>query len=212
MLEYGSNAALIETFRAASMGDKKVLDATRAHRSSLDRWRTSLEPSAIAEIVETLGSRLFDVLGYRSTLELACQQAGLVASTVAPEGRLPELLEAFHTYGRTAARATAADAPGSSVDVQYTLLGQRTDELQQAAEERLDLIQQLTSQLEQLQADAVAKEHVISGLRAAGDERLEVIEVLNARLEELQGCVARRSRAIRRARQGSRGGRRRGSP
>jgi len=149
MLEYAANQPLMRAYRDASMGDKKILDASGLHSQSIDRWRKDLSPVDVARIVRTLGRDVFDALDYAALYEDACAYAGVDRVSVSEAGRMNELLRAYNDYGMALGANEGTNGVSPRADVQYTLLGQRTDELEQAAEERLGLIQHLDRQLSQ---------------------------------------------------------------
>jgi hypothetical protein len=184
MVNYGANQALVQSYQQATLGDKKVLRATRPHRDSVGRWRSQFSREDVRRIVTTLGTRVFERLGRGESLTAACDYARLDPSAVEPAGRLPELVRLYEEYG-TASGRRSSSAEGLPSASQYTLLGQQHAQIQQAAQERLRVIQRLHSDLESLRTDLQIKEQVIHDLHAVAEERLHVIEDLDARLRTL---------------------------
>ncbi len=188
MLEYGRNDALVGTYRRASMGDKKVLESATTHARSVHRWRDILSTDDVSRIVRTLGSAVFERTGYSDLLDEALIYARLDGASVTPDGRMEELGRAYQAYS---VDKESLDQGGDSArpDLQYTLLGRRTSELQKIADERLTLIERLHEQLHELRSEVEAKEQVIAELQSASDERLRLIHELTDEIENLRAAT-----------------------
>lgn len=139
MQAYGDNQELVETYRRATMGDKKLLDHDAVHSRSVGRWRDLLTAQEVQQILLTLGTDVFRRLGYEGQLHDAMLRGGLDRSELSPDGRLPEVFKAFHQYAGATLEAKGLDLL-QRADVQYTLLAHRSAQLEAEAEKRLQLI------------------------------------------------------------------------
>src|SRR5207244_8976800 len=71
MLRYGRNKELMAQYSQAAMGDKKLLRSATLHTKSLGHWRKSFGPAEVGQILHTLGTQLFEELGYEEQLREA---------------------------------------------------------------------------------------------------------------------------------------------
>lgn len=196
MLEYGANTSLMHSYQQAMMGDKNILNSLTPHTSSVGKWSSRLSVADVGRILRTLGTRVFEDMGYVDQLERALSYAGATRAEVDEEGALPRMFEAYQAYARLHSADHQFAALNSRPDVRYTLLGQRNVDLQTAADERLRLVQQLDRQLGQLRADADAKERVIVELRHAVEEQRASISAFEERTSMLAEAATERAVVI----------------
>lgn len=98
MLDYGKNTALLQSYSSKLMGDKKMIDHTRPHGHSIDRWQKGLSHEEMKKIVTTLGKDVFKRLGYYDDYKKATKVIGLDEVEVNPKGNLDILLNKYETY------------------------------------------------------------------------------------------------------------------
>src|SRR6185295_7250173 len=151
MQDYGHNQDLMETYRRATMGDKKLLDHNAVHSRSVGRWRDLLTTQEVQQILLTLGTDVFRRLGYEGLLHDAMIRGELNHSDLSPDGKLPEVFKAFDQYAEATVEAKGLDLL-QRADVQYTLLAHRSAQLEGEAEKRLRLIEQFVAQTDSLRA------------------------------------------------------------
>jgi hypothetical protein len=98
MLDYGTNQHLMNAYAGAAMGDPKLLTHVRPHTHSVGRWRDSLTPGEIREVLQALGHNLFMRLGYGDILKEAAAQAGLVPEEIHERGSFDRIYEEYGSY------------------------------------------------------------------------------------------------------------------
>lgn len=191
MVEYGRQGALMDEYRKATMGDRKVLDFEAAHCRSIGRWAEILEPSEVERVLQALGTDVFQALGYEEELERGLAFASINRATISASGKLPDLLERWASYGE--ASAIEADGLPDRQDVHYALVAHRYHEALKAAEERLTTINRLDALSAELRSQLEAKERVVEELAVAAEERLTAINRLDALSAELRMELERRN-------------------
>jgi len=172
MQDYGHNQDLMETYRRATMGDKKLLDHNAAHGRSVGRWRDLLTAQEVQKILLTLGTDVFRRLGYEGQLHDAMIRGELNPSDLSPDGRLPEVFKAFDQYAKATLEAKGLDLL-QRADVRYTLLAHRSNQLEVEAEKRLQLIEHFAAQNDRLRAAIEAMQTEREGAEAVAKAQLQ---------------------------------------
>jgi hypothetical protein len=171
MLEYGRNTQLIDTYKRAHMGDKKILATGTAHTYSVDRWRSTLEPAEVAVCLTALGSDSFAASGYQDAFLQACEYAEVAAHEVPNIGRVAEIRAAYDVYAKQAVlHGDMATRDDSAAGLKYTLLGQQNVILQHEADKRLEVIQRLDADVRVLRERAQVTEALQSVEAAIGNQ------------------------------------------
>jgi|GEM_PF-1916464 len=172
MQDYGHNQDLMETYRRATMGDKKLLDHNAVHSRSVGRWRDLLTAQEVQQILLTLGTDVFRRLGYENQLHDAMIRGELDPSDLSPDGKLPEVFKAFAQYAGATLEAKGLDLL-QRADVQYTLLAHRSARLEGEAEKRLQIIEQFVTQTDSLRAAIEAMQAEREKAEAAAKTQLQ---------------------------------------
>jgi glycosyltransferase involved in cell wall biosynthesis len=203
MLEYGRNARLVDSYKRAQMGDKKLLSANAAHPGSIDRWRTVLEPADVALCLEALGLDTLRDAGYDEVAEQACAFAGLSLETVSRKGRVAAVRQAYEEYsGQVMIHAEIPPRSDAPSGLKYTLLGQQNELLQREAERRLEVIQRLDADVRVLRERAQLANalRAIEAAMATHRSALEQVEAAVGRQQEslskIESAVARHELTI----------------
>jgi glycosyltransferase involved in cell wall biosynthesis/uncharacterized coiled-coil protein SlyX len=167
MVDYGENRSVVEAYSGARMGDRKLLDERSPHAASVGRWRSILEPSEVAACVAALGSATFMAEGYDDVLLDACEYAAFDPSDITLDGRVTLVREAYVDYARQVVLSGAdrrrVEKPAG---IEHTVLGQQNLVLQREADERLEVIRRLDTEVRVLRE----RTHVADILREVESE------------------------------------------
>lgn len=220
MLEYGRNTALVGTYRAGSMGDKKVLEHGRAHTKSLGAWKRKLSPEEVGRIVRTLGPAIFARLGYGAAWAEACEFADVEVGSIPADGELDRIERQYESYEGTEKLALQLAQSESDRAKRLELIesmGKRIEEIEADRAKRLEVIETSAARIEKLAAEnrnlagrweragaelaerdaAIANQAVrINMIEADRANRLKALEAAAGRLELCEADRARRLEAL----------------
>jgi hypothetical protein len=65
---YGSNPQALAERKNRRMGDPSVFAHTRPHAQSIDRWQTALTAAQVQRMLDCIGTRFFERMGYPDTV------------------------------------------------------------------------------------------------------------------------------------------------
>jgi protein-tyrosine sulfotransferase len=173
MVEDGANAALIDEYLHTSIG----------------RWHDVLTPPEVVGVLRALGPETFERLGYAEDYAEAIEYFGLTEVDIPPDGRLPELCDAFDRY--PSVLDGAGHAPYTLV--QEELLRQRklVDEKETAITSLAFLAEARLQSIEEKQAE-------INSLASVVKNRARLIETLDAERRTIQRAAEERLEIIKR--------------
>ena len=66
---YGADPQALAERKSKQMGDTNVFAHARPHTQSLDRWETVLTAEQIQKVLDTIGARFFERMGYGDTVQ-----------------------------------------------------------------------------------------------------------------------------------------------
>jgi hypothetical protein len=92
--DYGANPQALAERQRKHMGDPKLFAHRRPHTDSLDRWKTVLQPVQIQKVLDCLGARLFERMGYGETVKALRAQGFRFPDEQAVEERRREFEQA----------------------------------------------------------------------------------------------------------------------
>ncbi|MBI3796452.1 MAG: sulfotransferase [Deltaproteobacteria bacterium] len=191
IVNYVANTALMQILAEKPLGEKKILEHSRPHASSVGRWREVLTPEELRQILLTLGSDVFVRMGYGDLLREAAARVALDLSEIRDKGRLDYLLELYTTYIEQGLLLSGG--------IQYThvaransLLRVRLAESDADRAARLDVIHAQGQTLGTLEGERNVLRYELADVRqcladveADRAARLEVIEAQGQRLGDL---------------------------
>lgn len=186
MLEYGSNAPLLEEYKRSPVGDTSAPGRPRvASPAEASSWEQRLDIADLTELAAVLGAGIFERLGYGAV-----------------PGRLREL--GVEIPGEAAAAQRRADILGAlSLQQEQAFSSADTflTPLRNSHEDRAERLKVILRQQEELQAAYQAKHSIQAELDEARD-KIAALEVQNAELLSIAGFLRNRINLLWPSRQG----------
>jgi hypothetical protein len=189
MLEYGSNARLMASYRTSTFGDKKVLGFSATHRQSVGRWRDILVPSEVRSVLKTLGTTCFLAQSYRRELLEACSFAKMRIIDLEEDGSWRRKLQ-YRASTQKASKDSVYFTAARTVRAQAGEIAQLRAQLEKQARE-LGLLAPLAEATKNernlLQAQLADLQRNFGAVEKDRIERGRIIDQQGRKLTKLEG-------------------------